>query len=147
MGTPQAGKDLLSTWISKSRSDFMPHCSTSFEATVAGSSISKVAVREGTVSFEVAVSPPLLNNYGTLNGGCQAALSLMAAELALRSRSEMTMVAVSSSTDHLSAAPALEPVIFTAAASSGEAQQLEQHFHAPSFQPLPVPFATSSSTE
>ena len=104
MGSVEKATDLLHYWITQHRPDFDPNATSSFEATVAHS-IQEIATDAGLCKCKLMVTPRLQNNYGTMNGGCMAALTCIMAGAALETLDARSGIATSSSTDYLSGMP------------------------------------------
>ena len=118
MGSSDAAHQLLQYWISRHKSEFDPDATSSFEATVAHS-IQNVETSPGVCSCNVLVTPRLQNNYGTLNGGCMAALACIVAGTALDTISARSGIVASSSIDYMSAMPGHAVVEVLAKVSAG----------------------------
>lgn len=119
MGSPGAAEKLLHGWIRAHSSSFTPELSKCWEASIASQS-SSVVLTEGFASFVITVAAPLSNNYGTLNGGSQAALAAIAAEAALRTLSNVPVQSiVSCSSDYLSAGQPGDRIIVEARLTPG----------------------------
>ena len=119
MGSPEQADDLLHYWISQHRPDFQPHATSSFEATVAHS-IQEIMTEAGLCKCKLMVTPRLQNNYGTMNGGCMAALTCIMAGTALETLTARSGIVTSSSTDYLSAMPGDAVVEVVARVTTGK---------------------------
>lgn len=112
---------LLQYWISRHKAEFDPDATNSFEATVAHS-IENVSTKLGVCSCKLLITPRLQNNYGTMNGGCMAALACVVASTALETMSARSGVTTSSSMDYLSAMPGNAVVEVLATVSAGKSR-------------------------
>ena len=142
MGSADAAHQLLRYWISQHKSDFDPDATGSFEATLAHS-IQNISTSPGVCSCNVLVTPRLQNNYGTLNGGCMAALACIVAGTALDTVSARSGVVASSSIDYMSAMPGNAVVEVLAKVSAGIPSC---HFHVSSRMPGGIPAAQRCCT-
>lgn len=104
MGSVEKASNLLHYWISQHRPEFDPDATSSFEATVAHS-IQEITAESGMCSCKLIVTSRLQNNYGTMNGGCMAALTCIMAGAALDTVSARSGIVTSSSMDCLSSMP------------------------------------------
>lgn len=104
MGSSERASQLLHYWIGQHRPDFDPQTSSSFEATVAHS-IQEASTDSGICSCKLLVTPRLQNNYGTMNGGCMAALTCIIAGAALETLGARSGIVTSNSMHCLRAVP------------------------------------------
>ncbi|KAL3158495.1 hypothetical protein ABBQ38_010727 [Trebouxia sp. C0009 RCD-2024] len=104
MGSSESASQLLHYWIGQHSADFDPQASSSFEATVAHS-IQELSTDPGTCSCKLLVTPRLQNNYGTMNGGCMAAVTCIIAGAALETLGARSGIVTSSTMDCLRAVP------------------------------------------
>ena len=118
MGSSDAAHQLLQYWISRHKSEFDQGATNSFEATLAHS-VQNVNTSPGVCSCNVLVTPRLQNNYGTLNGGCMAALACIVAGTALDTISARSGISASNSIDYMSAMPGNAVVEVLAKVSAG----------------------------
>lgn len=118
MGSADAAQQLLQYWIREHKPDFQPDATNSFEATVANS-VQNVSTSLGLCSCTFLVTPRLQNNYGTLNGGCMAALACVVAGAALESVSARSGTPAGCSTEYMSAMPGNAVVEVLAKVSAG----------------------------
>lgn len=118
MGSADVAHQLLQYWISRHNSEFQADATNSFEATVAHS-LQNVSTGLGVCSCTILITPRLQNNYGTLNGGCMAALACIVAGTALETVSARSGIVASSSMDYLSAMPGNAVVEVVAKVSAG----------------------------
>lgn len=105
MGSSESASQLLNYWIGQHSSDFNAQASSSFEATVTHS-IQQVDVAPGVCSCKLLVTPRLQNNYGTMNGGCMAALTCIIGGAALQTLGARSGIVTSNSMHCLRAVPA-----------------------------------------
>lgn len=126
MGSPEKANALLHYWISQHRPDFQPNATSSFEATVAHS-IQEIVTDAGLCKCKLLVTPRLQNNYGTMNGGCMAALTCIIAGTALETLSARSGIVTSSSTDYLSAMPGNAAVEVVARVGAGTAIMIQAY--------------------
>ena len=127
MGSAEAADQLLRYWISRHKSDFATDATHSFEATVAHS-VQDINTGIGTCSCSVLVTPRLQNNYGSMNGGCMAALACIVASTALETISARSGIVASSSMDYLSAMPGNAVVEVLAKVSAGSLSRCQVSF-------------------
>ncbi|KAL3160187.1 hypothetical protein ABBQ32_010950 [Trebouxia sp. C0010 RCD-2024] len=104
MGSSESASQLLHYWVGQHSADFDPQASSSFEATVAHS-IQELFTDPGTCSCKLLVTPRLQNNYGTMNGGCMAAVTCIIAAAALETLGARSGIVTSSTMDCMRAVP------------------------------------------
>ena len=104
MGSCKTASQLLNYWIEQHGPDFDVHGTNSFEATAAHS-IQQISVDPGVCSCKLLVTPRLQNNYGTMNGGCMAALTCIIAGAALETLGARSGIVTSNSMHCLRAVP------------------------------------------